>query len=54
MLSSKGLERGLHDAIADGASDVLKRGRRWRGFDPAEAEKEAEATLFEFFGLNTG
>ena len=41
-------------AIADGASDVLKRGRRWRGFDPAEAEKEAEASLFEFFGLNTG
>ena len=21
-------------AIADGASDILKRGRRWRGFDP--------------------
>ena len=41
-------------AIADGASDVLKRGRRWRGFDPAEAEREAEAPLFEFFGLNTG
>ena len=41
-------------AIADGASDILKRGRRWRGFDPAEAEKEAEASLFAFFGLNTG
>ncbi|MBR0066830.1 MAG: hypothetical protein IJQ00_04480, partial [Kiritimatiellae bacterium] len=41
-------------AIADGASDVLKRGRMWRGFDPAEAEREAEAPLFEFFGLNTG
>ena len=39
-------------AIADGASDVLKRGRRWRGFD--QAEREAEAPLFEFFGLNTG
>ena len=24
------------------------------GFDPAEAEREAEAPLFEFFGLNTG
>ena len=41
-------------AIADGASDILKRGRRWRGFAPAEAEKEAEASLFAFFGLNTG
>jgi hypothetical protein len=41
-------------AIADGASDILKRGRRWRSFDPAEAEKEAEASLFAFFGLNTG
>ena len=41
-------------AIADGASDILKRGRRWRGFDPAEAEKETEASLFAFFGLNTG
>ena len=42
-------------AIADGASDVLKgRGGRWRGFDPAEAGKEAAAPLFEFFGLNTG
>ena len=41
-------------AIADGASDILKRGRRWRGFDPAEAEKESEASLFAFFGLNTG
>ena len=37
-------------AIADGASDVLKRGRRWRGFYPAEAEEP----LFKFFGLNTG
>ena len=27
---------------------------RWRGFNPAEAEREAEAPLFEFFGLNTG
>ena len=41
-------------AIADGASDILKRGRRWRGFDPSEAEKAAEASLFAFFGLNTG
>ena len=42
-------------AIADGASDVLKgHGRRWRGFDPAEAEREVDAPLFEFFGLNTG
>ena len=55
MLSSKGLERGLHDAIADGASDILKgRGGKWRGVDPAEAEKKAEASLFAFFGLNTG
>ena len=77
MLSSKGLERGLHDAIArsiarmsfrihdvpdfhfyaiaDGASDILKScGGRWRGFDPAEAQKEADASLFAFFGLNTG
>jgi hypothetical protein len=77
MLSSKGLERDLHDAIAeegarmsfrihdvpefhfysiaDGASDILKgRGGRWRGFDPAETEKEREASLFAFFGLNTG
>ena len=42
-------------AIADGASDILKgRGGKWRGFDPAEAEKKAEASLFAFFGLNTG
>ena len=41
-------------AIADGASDILKRGRRWRGFDPAEAEKRDEASLFAFFGMNTG
>ena len=26
----------------------------WRGFAPAEAEKEDEASLFAFFGLNTG
>ena len=76
MLSSNGLEAGLHDviarsiarmsfrihevpefhfyAIADGASDILKRGRRWRGFDPEEAEKRNEASLFAFFGMNTG
>ena len=41
-------------SIADGASDILKRGRRWRGFDPEEAEKSDEASLFAFFGLNTG
>jgi len=42
-------------SIADGASDVLKgHGGRWRGFDPAKAEKEHEASLFAFFGLNTG
>ena len=41
-------------AIADGASDVLKRGRRWRGFDPAAAEARDAAPLFEFFRLNTG
>ena len=41
-------------AIADGASDILKRGRRWRGFDPEEAEKRNEASLFAFFGMNTG
>jgi len=41
-------------AIADGASNILKGGRRWRGFDPAEAEKEADTSLFAFFGLNTG
>ena len=26
-------------AIADGTSDILKRGRRWCGFDPKETEK---------------
>ena len=42
-------------SIADGASDVLKGlGGRWRGFDPSKAEKEREASLFAFFGLNTG
>ena len=41
-------------AIADGTSDVLKRGRRWRGFDPDETKKRTEASLFDFFGLNTG
>ena len=41
-------------AIADGASDILKRGRRWRGFDPGEAEKRDGASLFAFFGMNTG
>ena len=54
MLSSDGLEAGLHDAIADGASDILKRGRRWRGFDPGEAGMRDDASLFAFFGLNTG
>ena len=41
-------------AIADGASDILKRGRRWRGFDPGEAEKRDGASLFALFGMNTG
>ncbi|MCR5753149.1 MAG: hypothetical protein K6G91_14445 [Kiritimatiellae bacterium] len=42
-------------SIADGASDVLKGlGGRWRGFDPSKAEKEREASLFAFFGVNTG
>lgn len=41
-------------SIADGASDILRRGRRWRGFDPGEAERREEATLFAFFGVNTG
>ena len=41
-------------AIADGASDILRRGRRWRGFDPGEAERREEASLFAFFGVNTG
>ena len=40
-------------SIADGASDILKRGRRWRGFDPVEVEKRDEASLFAFFGMNT-
>ena len=47
MLSAKGLEAGLHGVIA-------AEGAMRRGFDPAEAEREAEAPLFEFFGLNTG
>ena len=76
MLSSDGLEAGLHDviarsiarmsfrihdvpefhfyAIADGASDILKRGRRWRGFDPGETARDDEASLFAFFGVDTG
>ncbi len=41
-------------AIADGASDILKRGRRWRGFNPALTDQEDEDSLFAFFGLNTG
>lgn len=41
-------------SIADGTSDILKRGRRWRGFDPKEAEKKDGSSLFDFFGLNTG
>lgn len=41
-------------AIADGASDILKRGRRWRGFDPTQTETHDNASLFDFFGLNTG
>ncbi len=41
-------------AVADAASNILKRWRRWRGGDPAETEKEAEASLCAFFGLNTG
>ena len=40
--------------IADSASDVLKRGRRWRGFAPGEVEMRDDASLFAFFGLNTG
>ena len=76
MLSSDGLEAGLHDviarsitrmsfrihdvpefhfyAIADGASDILKRGRRWRGLNPEEAQRRDEMPLFDFFGVNTG
>lgn len=41
-------------AIVDGTSDILKRGRRWRGFDREEAGKRAEESLFAFFGMNTG
>ena len=41
-------------AIADGASDILKRGRRWRGFVPEDAKRSDEASLFAFFGVNTG
>ena len=41
-------------SIADGASDILKRGRRWRRFDPVEAGRRAEESLFAFFGMNTG
>jgi hypothetical protein len=42
-------------SIVDGTSDILKgQGGRWRGFDPAKAEKEREASLFAFFGVNTG
>jgi hypothetical protein len=42
-------------SIVDGTSDILKgHGGRWRGFDPAKAEKEREASLFAFFGVNTG
>ena len=42
-------------SIVDGTSDILKgHGGRWRGFDPAKAEKEREESLFAFFGLNTG
>ena len=42
-------------SIADGASEILKgHGGRWRGFDPSEAEREREASLFAFFGVNTG
>ena len=41
-------------SIADGTSDILKRGRRWRGFDPEETEKRDEASLFAFFGMDTG
>ena len=41
-------------AIADGASDILKRGRRWRGFAPEEAKRGDDALLFAFFGVNTG
>ena len=54
MLSSDGLEEGLHDAVAAEASDILKRGRRWRGLNPKEAQRRDEMPLFDFFGVNTG
>ena len=41
-------------SIVDGASDILKRGRRWRGFDPKEEENKDAPSLFDFFRLNTG
>lgn len=41
-------------AIADGASDILRRGRRWGGFDPAAAKREGGTPLFEFFGVDSG
>ncbi len=41
-------------AIADGASDVLKRGRRWRGFDPEKVAGSDVPSLFAFFGITTG
>ncbi len=41
-------------AIADGAGDVLKRGRRWRGFDPEKVAGSDVPSLFAFFGMNTG
>jgi len=41
-------------SLADGTSDILKRGRRWRGFDPETAKDKDDASLFAFFGLNTG
>ena len=41
--------------IAAKLIDQLKgRSGRWRGFDPSEDEKEREASLFAFFGFNTG
>ena len=39
-------------AIADGTSDILKRGRRWRDYNPTETRKKNDASLFDFFGLN--
>ena len=41
-------------AIVDGTSDILKRGRRWRGYAPSEDRRKDDAPLFDFFGLNTG